>query len=216
MLSDKAKVLWDYLQMGHTLIVSDVIIVAGSHDTRVARRGAELYLEGYAPLILFSGGLGKLTRNLWSRAEAIVFSEIATSMGVPEEAVLIEDKSSNTGENVLFSKKLIEDRGIGIKRIIAVNKPYMERRMYSTFKRLWPDADIIAASPQIGFEEYMEIYSKGELSKDEIISIMVGDLQRIKLYPSIGYQIPQEIPDVVWKAFEELVKMGYTKHLIKA
>ena len=45
-------------------------------------------------------------------------------------------------------------------------------------------------------------------------SLMVGDLQRIKLYPARGYQIAQEIPDEVWRAFEGLVRAGYDKYLI--
>jgi hypothetical protein len=44
---------------------------------------------------------------------------------------------------------------------------------------------------------------------------MVGDLQRVKEYAKQGFQIPQEIPGNVWKAYEELVRRGYTKHLIK-
>jgi hypothetical protein len=44
---------------------------------------------------------------------------------------------------------------------------------------------------------------------------MVGDLQRIKIYPAKGFQVPQEIPDEVWKAYERLVEMGFDKHLVK-
>ena len=47
-----------------------------------------------------------------------------------------------------------------------------------------------------------------------MIGIMVGDLQRIKLYPARGFQIAQEIPDEVWQAFEGLVHAGYDKYLI--
>jgi len=43
---------------------------------------------------------------------------------------------------------------------------------------------------------------------------MVGDLQRIAIYPKQGFQIAQEIPVDVWDAFEQLVALGYTKHLI--
>jgi hypothetical protein len=43
---------------------------------------------------------------------------------------------------------------------------------------------------------------------------MVGDLQRIRVYPARGYQIAQEIPDEVWGAFEELVRAGYDKYLV--
>ena len=47
-----------------------------------------------------------------------------------------------------------------------------------------------------------------------MISIMVGDLQRIKIYPEKGFQIHQEIPDDVWAAYEELVQAGYNQRLI--
>ena len=47
-----------------------------------------------------------------------------------------------------------------------------------------------------------------------MISIMVGDLQRIKLYPEKGFQIHQEIPRDVWSAYEELVKAGYNQRLV--
>jgi hypothetical protein len=43
---------------------------------------------------------------------------------------------------------------------------------------------------------------------------MVGDLQRIKIYPSKGFQTYQEIPEDVWQAFERLVEMGYNKQLV--
>ena len=43
---------------------------------------------------------------------------------------------------------------------------------------------------------------------------MIGDLQRIRVYPERGYQIPQEIPDDVWAAFEALVAAGYDGHLV--
>jgi hypothetical protein len=53
------------------------------------------------------------------------------------------------------------------------------------------------------------------VSPDEVISVMVGDLQRIRLYPALGFQIEQEIPDEVWTAFQALVDAGYDRHLIR-
>jgi len=47
-----------------------------------------------------------------------------------------------------------------------------------------------------------------------VISIMVGDLQRIREYPARGFQIPQNIPDDVWDAYNELVRAGYDRHLM--
>ena len=53
------------------------------------------------------------------------------------------------------------------------------------------------------------------MSADDVVSIMVGDLQRIRLYPQKGFQIAQDIPDDVWHAYESLVAAGYDKHLIE-
>lgn len=205
-----AQILWDYHHVHHTLEKSDCILVLGSHDLRVAERGAALYLQGWAPLLVFSGGLGRLTQEIWSEAEADKFAAIALNKGVPREAILIENKSTNTGENILFTKKLFQEKNIDPQTFIVVQKPYMERRSYATFKKHWPDKKLLVTSPQVT----LKTYPNEDISLEEVIHIMVGDLQRIKLYPEKGFQIFQEIPDGVWGAYECLVKLGYDSHLV--
>jgi uncharacterized SAM-binding protein YcdF (DUF218 family) len=129
---------------------------------------------------------------------------------VPEESILIEPESTNTGENVIFSRRLLERRGFDPKSLILVQKPYMERRTYATFMNFWPGKHLIVASPPITFADY----PTEELPRDLVINIMVGDLQRISIYPQKGFQIQQDIPADVWQAFEELVALGYKRHLI--
>lgn len=205
-----AQKLWDYHHVNHTLQKSDCILVLGSHDLRVAERGAELYLQGWAPILIFSGGLGRLTQDLWKDAEADKFAAIALEMGVPKEAIYIENKSTNTGENILFTQQLLATHGLNPQTFIVVQKPYMERRSYATFKKHWPDKQLIVTSPQISLEQY----PNAEISLEEVIQIMVGDLQRVKVYPEKGFQIYQEIPSDVWNAYGQLVALGYTSHLI--
>ena len=135
-------------------------------------------------------------------------------MGVPRERILIENRSTNTGENVLFTKQLLAEKHLDPQTFILVQKPYMERRSYATFRKVWPDKEALVTSPQVSLDEYLRRYSNEALSSDDVVSIMVGDLQRIRLYPDKGFQIPQDIPDEVWDAFEELVAAGYDKHLI--
>lgn len=211
-----ARKIWDYHHLNHRLEKCDVILALGSNDLRVAERAAELYLQGWAPLLVLSGNAGMLTRERFSKPEAEMFAEIALKRGVPESAILIEAESTNTGENVTFSRRLLESKGIYSERgpdsLILVQKPYMERRAYATFMNFWPGMRVIAASPSIPFSEY----PTEELPRDLVINIMVGDLQRIRIYPGRGFQIEQEIPDDVWQAFEKLVKLGYDKHLIDA
>ena len=73
----------------------------------------------------------------------------------------------------------------------------------------------IVTSPQVSLDEYLERYSNDALSTDDVVSIMVGDLQRVKLYAEKGFQIPQEIPADVWEAFEALVAAGYDSRLVR-
>jgi uncharacterized SAM-binding protein YcdF (DUF218 family) len=206
-----AKQLWNYHHTNDTLQKSDCILALGSHDLRVAERTAELYLQGWAPLVIMSGGLGNFTKEMWSEKEADKFAAVAIRMGVPKDAILIENKSTNTGENILFTQKLLEEKGLDPQSFIVVQKPYMERRSYATFKKHWSEKTLLVTSPQISFEEY----PTDEITMEKVINIMVGDLQRIKTYPEKGFQIYQEIPAEIWDAYERLVALGFDEHLIK-
>ncbi len=210
-----AEKIWHYHLMNHQLAKADAILVLCSHDERVAERGAQLFLEGWAPLIIFSGGQGAITRRLWNEPEAERFARIAVSLSVPRESILVEGASTNTGENIKFTKQLLAEKGLEPQRFIVVQKPYMERRSYATFRKLWPEKEVVVTSPQVSFEDYLAQYAHGSLSADEVVSIMVGDLQKIKLYADRGFQIAQEIPDEVWTAFEGLVRAGYDRFLIR-
>jgi len=213
-IRELAHKLWHYHQLHHDVAPADAIIVLCSYDKAVAERGAQLFLAGLAPLLIFSGGLGAITKHLWSEPEADQFAAIAAAMGVPRASMLIENKSTNTGENVLFTRRLLAESGMDPQSFIVVQKPYMERRSYATFQKVWPGKTLMVTSPQVSFDEYLSRYSNDALTPDDVISIMVGDLHRIRLYPAKGFQIEQDIPAEVWAAFEELVAEGYDRHLV--
>ena len=206
-----AQILWDFHHMNHQLAKADCILALGSHDLRVAHRVADLYLEGWAPLVIMSGGLGNFTKNIWKDAEADQFAEVAIQRGVPANDILIENLSSNTGENILFTQRLLEQRGLNPQNFIVVQKPYMERRSYATFKKHWPDKKLLVTSPQIPFDTY----ATETIPLEKVINIMTGDLQRIKLYPAKGFQVYQEIPWEVWNTYEKLIDAGFNEHLIE-
>jgi uncharacterized SAM-binding protein YcdF (DUF218 family) len=207
-----AKILWDYNRMEMPLEPADLVLTLGSHDTRVAERAVEVYHSGLAPLLVFSGGLGRLTQGVFPNPEAEVFADVAVSLGVPREKILIENQSTNTGENIVLTRKLLLEKGLHPQKIIIVQKPYMLRRAYATAKKRWPEMTFLVTGPQIEFENYPNEL----IPEDLLINIMVGDTQRIKLYAEHGFQIPQTIPDPVWEAYEELIQRGYTHHLITA
>ena len=205
-----ALVLWDYMHLKHELASSDVILVLGSNDLRVAAHAADLYLQGLAPHLVFSGNVGRLTEGVFKKTEAEAFAEVAMAKGVPASAILLEPRSTNTGENIDFSRELLASKGIDPQRLIVVQKPYMERRGFATFMKRWPGKEVRMSSPPISFHDY----PTEELPKELVINILVGDVQRVRIYPDKGFQIPQPIPDEVWAAYEELVAQGFDRHLV--
>lgn len=209
-----ALTLWDYHQLHHELSQADAVMVLCSYDLSVAERGAQLVLEGWAPLLIFSGGLGAITKHLWSVPEADQFAAIAVKLGVPPDKILVENQSTNTGENVRLTRQLLAEQGMDPQKFILVQKPYMERRAFATFMKVWPGKDLVVTSPRVSFDEYLARYSNDALTPDDVVAIMVGDLQRIRLYPAKGFQIEQQIPDDVWSAYEELVQAGYDQQLV--
>ena len=206
----QAQIVWDYHLLHHQLQPSDCLLILGSNDPRVAEHGAQLFLKGWAPWLIVSGGVGALTQGLYDRSEAEHFADIAIKMGVPIDRILIEPRSTNTGENIQYTRQLLSELGLAPASVILVQKPFMERRSFATFRQQWPGPDIVVSSPPISYADYPNKL----LSRDDVINVMVGDLQRIREYPRLGYQIPQDIPDHVWSAFETLVEWGFDKHLM--
>lgn len=206
-----AEAVYNYHRMGMTLEPADAVFALCSLDTRVAVRAAQLWLDGLGTYLIYSGGVGKLTEDRFTKPEAEVFADIARSMGVPYDKIIVEPKSTNTGENVRFTFSLLQECNIPAKSLILVQKPYMERRTYATFKKQWPDADtaFTVTSPQLSFEDYFN----RDNPRDLVINVMVGDLVRIREYPVRGFQIHQDIPDSVWQSCQRLIAAGYDRHL---
>jgi len=209
------QVIWDYLCLNEPLEKADVIVGFGNFNTDIARRAAELYQAGYAPKVLFTGGLGRNTEGLLPEPEAVRFAKVAMDCGVPECDILLEPNSTNTKENIEFTRKILEDMGIPHNRILGVHQPFMERRITAAMGVYWPDLDFRVTSPQVTIREYLEAASRQGVSANASVSVIVGDFQRMDLYAKLGYQLPQHIPQEAWDAFHELVNMGYDKQLAK-
>ncbi|ONI74723.1 hypothetical protein ALI144C_38580 [Actinosynnema sp. ALI-1.44] len=204
-----AEVLWDYHRLAPALERSDVILVLGSHDTRVAEHAAKVWHGGWAPLLAISGGRGKVTES-WADSEAEVFASVAEGLGVPRSAMILEKQATNTGENVTRTRDLLTRQGIPVERAILVAKPYMARRGVATAAKQWPGPRWLVSTPEISFVDY----TADEATARTTLELMVGDLQRIRVYAELGFQIPMDIPGNVWQAYEDLVALGFTKYVI--
>lgn len=209
------QTVWDYLGMHQAPEQADVIVGFGNFNTNIARRAAELYRQGLAPVVLFTGGLGRNTEGLLPEPEAVRFAGVAMECGVPETAILLEPESTNTAENILFTRRLLEQRGIPHERILGVHQPFMERRITAAMGVYWPEQAFRVTSPQVSISDYLEDAKKQGVTENAAVSVIVGDFQRMDLYAKKGYQTPQYIPPEAWEAFHALVAMGFDKQLAK-
>lgn len=207
------QVLRDYLGMHQQPRKADCIVGFGNFNCDIARRAAELYHQGYAPRILFTGGLGRNTTKLFTQPEAVRFAQAAMECGVPEEAILLEDKSRNTRENIEFTRALLESRNIPHHRVLGVHQPFMERRICAALGVYWPELDFTVTSPQVTIPQYLASAKRQGMTENAAVSVIVGDFQRMDLYARLGYQVPQQIPEEAWQAYRTLVEMGFDKQL---
>jgi len=209
--TDLAKKLWDYLNYRTPLIKSDAIIVLCSHDIRIAAYAAKLFHDGWAPTLVFTGGLSRFTSKIYKNSEAEAFAEVAQSMGVPNSSIIIETQSTNTQENLEFTMSQLKKLGHVPSTAILVQKPNMLRRVYATAKKLFPEIEFTVTSHEIEFNDAPHNY----VSKDILIHELVGDIQRIKIYAERGFINAQEMDPDIWEAFSALVDKGYAGNLVK-
>ena len=209
------QVLWDYLRLGQEPQKADCIVGFGNFNDNIARRAAQLYHQGIAPKVLFTGGLGRNTEGLLPEPEAIRFARTAMECGVPACDILVEDRSSNTKENIVFTREMLEQLNLPHGKILGVHQPFMERRIAAAMGVYWPELEFSVTSPQVTIPQYLEDAERQGVSQHVAVAVIVGDFQRMDLYAKLGYQLPQYIPDRAWEAFRELVDMGYDSQLAK-
>lgn len=209
------QVIWDYMKLHQMPQKADCIVGFGNFNSNIARRAAQLYLQGYAPKLLFTGGLGRNTLGILPEAEADRFARVATECGVPEKDILRENKSTNTAENILFTRKTLEDMHLPHGHLLGVHQPFMERRISAAFGVYWPEVKLTVTSPQVTIPQYLADAVVQGITERSAIEVIVGDFQRIELYAQKGYQLPQDIPPYAWNAFHALVALGYDGQLAK-
>ncbi|MBF9068186.1 YdcF family protein [Streptacidiphilus fuscans] len=205
-----AQLIWDFHQMHHEVRPCDVVIGLGSHDLGVADTAADLFERGMAPLIVFTGGNSPTTRERMPRGEATHYLERALELGVPRGAVLVEPHAANTAENFRFSRAVLEEAGVKVSSALLVTKPYEEKRAYATACKEWPEVEFFCASTSMTLESYANSIGDARM----VIDMLVGALQRLRIYPDQGFMIRMPVPDDVVAAYQRLCREGFTRRLV--
>lgn len=129
-----------FLPTSDPLKKSDAIIVVSGGDTRGrTMHGIDLFEQGYAPRLIFSGA----AKDPNSASNAKVMMSIAASRGVSTDAILLDEISRDTKENAQTTKLLAEN----YKTIILVTSDYHQRRVKREFQKAYGSETTFINSP---------------------------------------------------------------------
>jgi uncharacterized SAM-binding protein YcdF (DUF218 family) len=204
-----AKEIFEYLYLfSEVLPHSDVIIGFGHFDLKIPRHCGELYMDGYARRIIFTGGIGSGTADL-GQAEAVVFKEELRRRypSVSTEAVIVEDRSTNTSENVQFTAEKLEMKypdftfGEQIKKAIIVANAYRQRRVFLTCRRNLPQVEFYNAPPATTFDEELRLFSSKGF---DFVELLIGEIDRLIRYGEKEYILQENIPKKIYDSYVTL------------
>lgn len=132
----------------HTPIAkADAILVLGNRMRGsaliLARRAATLYREKLSNRIIVSGGV----TNDEGRVEADHIRACLRAMGVPAHAITTERRSTNTKENIIFSRNIALRMRDMPRRpaVIVIGQLFASKRILMTIARQWPEAKAMIA-----------------------------------------------------------------------
>lgn len=167
----------DFIFLEDELKEADVIFVPGGDYPDSAKRAAALFHEGYAPYILPSGRyakpVGRFTKDPRFETEWEYLKDILTACGVPAGAILKEDRATYTWENAIFSRKVLQEKGIAVHSAILVCQAFHARRCRMYYEEQFPDTDLMVCP----------VVTKG-ISRDswyldaEKIDVVLGEAER--------------------------------------
>jgi len=162
------KKITDYIFLKSDYQKANLALVFGTRHPEAVNKVFELYHNELIPKILVSGGINRVT----GENEAKEMSDNLINLGMKRDDIILENKSINSLENVLFSKQVIDEK-IGfnkIKKIIAVVKHYHSRRALMTLKKHFPKTiELIPVTYEIyGFT--IDNWFDNEIGKEKVLS----------------------------------------------
>jgi hypothetical protein len=196
-INDAAEQVFEYLYLRDAPAERAGLIIGFGHfDMKIPRRCGELWRRYKVPGLL-TGGRGGGTADL-ARPEADAFRDELKAFcpEIPDSDILVENRSTNTTENILFSIDLLKDRFglsfLGEKTpIVIVASPYRQRRVFLTCLRNLASGSFINVPPVSSFGEETALFASKGL---DLPSLLTAEVERLVNYPERGYIIRQEVP----------------------
>lgn len=199
---DDLKIIWDALvRRDHLPEKADAILVGGFQDTGLAKCAADLYRSKVSDLIVISGFKPENALT----TEAQLLKKACMGYGIPSKKIILEEKASNTGENITFSAEILREKLPMSSTVILVHIPFMSLRFLATAEAQWPKPQpkLFTTCENISFIEYCKKHGLANTAWE-----MLGDYKRMEEYARKGFQTPQPISRTSKEAFLRITNSG--------
>ena len=215
---------------------ADCIVLAGNSVLHTAESAFKLARMDSRRILLISGGVGHSTHRLCeevkkhhlysriptsNRAEANILSDVARQYwSVDPNRIIVEQVSTNCGENARFSRRALDARGIDPQHIVLIQDPTMPRRTDASFRQIWLDHPKVkflnwpTFTPRVKIERNDLVFDLGPLAglwpMDRFLSLLMGEIPRLRNDPNgygpngRGFIVALDIPDEVETAYRRL------------
>jgi uncharacterized SAM-binding protein YcdF (DUF218 family) len=155
------------------IVVPGARVLAGGRPSGALARRTEcavvLWNEGVAPRVVFTGGVGDNPP-----AEAEVAAAHAKRLGLPHEAIVLEDRSTTTEENAGFAAEVCP-----VARVVVATHSYHALRCRWVFQRYFDRVAVVGVSPVGGGGWRFALREVGVLA-------WYGVTGRLRLWPRGG------------------------------
>lgn len=193
------KILWDWLAIKDEPSKSDLIFLVGGSKLETPKKGLELYQKGFAPYLATSGKTGTFNDSGWNKPIADVFAEFLITKGVNKNKIIVQNRSMNTLEDIVFTMKVIIERKIPHQKIIIVSRPFHQRRSFATFKKQFPYFEYL----NVPNDEKLPSENEEEKLKEFAVRCL-KEYERLEQYAIKGDLEKQIIPSEIFKTYQKL------------
>lgn len=180
----------------------DLLLLYGGSIPEGCRLAGELYQKGIARQMMISGGEGHTTdhlrmemqrlypdmRNAGRMESEVIAGYLGRAFEIPMADLILEKESTNCGENVIFTRRVLAARGEMPRTMLVIQDSTMQRRMDATFRKVWVEeptrilhyapyrAELVARDGALGFAPN-DIW--GFWSVERYVELLLGEMPRL-------------------------------------
>ena len=179
----------DFIFLQDEMQKADIIFIPGGSHPELGEYAAELWKQGFASLVMPSGGVSvktgkfngvKSKKELYDKdykTDCEFLADVLIKNGVPENSIIWEDKSGYTKENAAFSRTIADKNNLHITKAILCCKSFHARRSLMCYQLAFPDTEFFVY-PVPYYQDNMLISKENWYKTEAGIKRVLGELQR--------------------------------------